>query len=87
MLIEISFAGHWQNPAPTSRTYDKVSKSFHRLRQTIEALIPIAADSFVRNGNRWRPRFVVQLDDEMEASARRFLSRQSARDEDDDAEE
>lgn len=72
MLIEISFAGHWQNPAPTSRTYDKVSKSFRRLRQTIEALIPIAAESFVRDGNRWRPRFTVQLDDEMEAAARRF---------------
>lgn len=86
-LIAISFAGHWQNPAPTSRTYEKVSKSFLRLRQTIESLIPIPAESFVRDGNLWRPRFRIQLDNDMESSANRFLSRHGTSDRDDDSDD
>jgi hypothetical protein len=86
-LIEISFSGYWQNPAPTSRTYEKVGKSFLRLRQTIESLIPIPAESFVRDGNRWRPRFQIQLDNEMEASTKRFLSRRGGREDDDSEDE
>ncbi|MEQ1859300.1 MAG: hypothetical protein ABMA13_05145 [Chthoniobacteraceae bacterium] len=74
MLIEISFAGHWQNPAPHTRDYEKGSKSFQRLRQTIEKLIPIPSEAFTRDGNRWRPRFQIHLDEEMEAVARRHYS-------------
>lgn len=84
MLIEISFAGHWQNPAPTTRDYEKVSKSFQRLRQTIEKLIPIPADAFVRDGNRWRPRFQIQLDEEMETVTRRHRSMQNSSDQADE---
>ena len=80
MLIEISFAGHWQNPAPTTRDYEKVSKSFQRLRQTIEQLIPIPSEAFVRDGNRWRPRFQIQLDQEMETVTRRFHSMRGSSD-------
>ncbi len=86
-LIEISFAGHWQNPAPNSRTYEKVSKSFLRLRQTIESLIPIPAESFVRDGDRWRPRFRIELDNDMETGAKRYLGRRGASDHDDDADD
>jgi hypothetical protein len=74
MLIGISFDGHWQNPAPTTRDYEKVSKAFHRLRQTIDKLIPIPSEAFVRDGNRWRPRFQIQLDQEMETVTRRHHS-------------
>ena len=84
MLIEISFAGHWQNPAPTTRDYEKVSKSFLRLRQTIEKLIPIPADAFVRDGNRWRPRFQIRLDEEMETVTRRHRSMQNSSDQADE---
>ena len=78
MLIEISFAGHWKNPLPTARDYEKASKSFQRLRQIIEKLIPIPSEAFVRDGNRWRPRFQIQLDEEMEIATRRFRSLRSS---------
>lgn len=83
MLIETSFTGHWQNPAPTARDYDKVSKSFHRLRQTIETLIPIPSNSFIRDGNRWHPRFQIRLDEEMEAAARHRFAPSHTTDADD----
>jgi hypothetical protein len=86
MLIEISFAGHWQNPSPTTRDYEKVSKSFQRLRQTIEKLIPIPSEAFVRDGNRWRPRFQIQLDEEMETVTRRYRSMKNSSDHADDEE-
>ena len=68
-----------QNPAPTTRDYEKVSKSFQRLRQTIEKLIPIPSEAFVRDGNRWRPRFQIQLDEEMETVTRRYRSMKNSR--------
>lgn len=86
MLIEISFAGQWQNPAPTTRDYEKVSKAFHRLRQTIEKLIPIPADAFIRDGNRWRPRFRIQLDEEIELVSRRRRSMKNSSDQADEDE-
>ena len=61
MLMRLAADGEWRNPPLGSLEYERVSRAFRRLRQLLQALVPLPGDPFKKLRGAFIPLFQVSL--------------------------
>ena len=61
MLMRLAADGEWRNPPLGSLEYERVSRAFRRLRQLLQALVPLPGDPFKKQHAAFIPLFQVSL--------------------------
>ncbi len=61
MLMRLAADGEWRNPPLGSIEYERVSRAFRRLRQLLQALVPLPGDPFKKLRGAFIPLFQVSL--------------------------
>ena len=61
MLMRLAADGEWRNPPLGSLEYERVSRAFRRLRQLLQALVPLPGDPFKKLCGAFIPLFQVSL--------------------------
>ena len=71
MLMRLAADGEWRNPSLGSLEYERVSRAFRRLRQLLQALVPLPGDPFKKLRGAFIPVFQVSLHPGLEAEITR----------------
>jgi hypothetical protein len=61
MLMHLAVHGEWRNPPRSSPDYERVSKAFKRLQNTLQALVPLPGELFTRMSGAYLPVFQIRL--------------------------
>jgi hypothetical protein len=67
MLMRLAADGEWRNPPLGSLEYERVSRAFRRLRQLLQALVPLPGDPFSKLHGAFIPLFQIRLHPGLEA--------------------
>jgi len=68
MLMRLAADGEWRNPPLESAAYERVSRSFRRLRRLLQALVPLPGDPFKKHRGAFIPLFNVTLHPDLMAT-------------------
>ena len=75
MLMRRAADGEWRHPPLGSLEYERVSRAFRRLRQLLQALVPLPGDPFKKQHAAFIPLFQVSLHPDLEAGSTRRTTR------------
>ncbi len=67
MLMRLAADGEWRNPPLGSPEYERVSRAFRRLRELLQALVPLPGDPFKKLRRAFIPLFQVSLHPDLQA--------------------
>jgi hypothetical protein len=59
MLMTLAADGEWRNPPLGSAEYERVSRTFRRLRKLLMALVPLPGDPFRPHRGAFVPAFQI----------------------------